>query len=118
MNNSMRALSRAVSRHGIKSFARRMSLTILIGLLSGAALASNDDTRASLAPLTKDEILTAVQILRQAAKVSDDSRFSLITLDEPSKDEVLSARTSSKPDREAFVVVYERRSNQTFEALV
>ena len=118
MNNSMRALSRAVSRHGLKSFARRMSITILIGLLSSAALASNNDTRALLAPLTKDEILTAVLILKQAAKVSDDSRFSLITLHEPSKDEVLSQRTSSKPDREAFVVVYERNSNQTFEALV
>jgi primary-amine oxidase len=118
MNHPMRALSRAVSRHGLKSFARRMSLTILIGLLSSAALASNNDTRALLAPLTKDEILTAVLILKQAAKVSDDSRFSLITLHEPSKDEVLSPRTSSKPDREAFVVVYERNSNQTFEALV
>src|SRR4029077_9358779 len=74
--------------------------------------------RSSLAPLTKDEILTTVQILKQAAKVTDNSRFSLITLHEPPKDEVLSARASGKPDREASVVVYERNSNQTFEALV
>jgi len=118
MNNSMRASTRAVNMRCLESFERRVRSAILIGLLAVAALASADDNRSSLAPLTKDEILTAVQILRQAAKVSDDSRFSLITLDEPSKDEVLSARTSSKPDREAFVVVYERSSNQTFEALV
>jgi primary-amine oxidase len=118
MNNSMRASTRAVNMRCLESFERRIRSAILIGLLAVAALASADDNRSSLAPLTKDEILTAVQILRQAAKVSDDSRFSLITLDEPSKDEVLSARTSSKPDREAFVVVYERSSNQTFEALV
>jgi primary-amine oxidase len=118
MKTSMRALSRAVTRHGLNSFARLISLAILIGLLGGAALASNDYNSASLSPLTKNEIQTTVQILKEAAKVSDNSRFSLITLHEPSKDKVHSARTSGTPDREAFVVVYERNSNQTFEALV
>src|SRR3954453_19009286 len=100
MNNSMRASTRAVNMRGVESFERRIRSAILIGLLAGAALASADDNRSSLAPLTRSEIVTTVQILKQAAKVSDNSRFPLITLREPPKDEVLSARTSGKPDRE------------------
>jgi len=61
-----------------------LDLSLLICLLAGAALAYPDDDRSPLAPLSKDEILAAVQILKQAAKVSNNSRFSLITLHEPS----------------------------------
>jgi len=118
MNNSMRALARVITRHGLKSFALRIGSSLLICLFAGAALAYPDDDHSPLAPLAKDEILAAVQILKQAAKVSHDSRFSLITLREPAKHEVLDPRPGSGPDREAFVVVYERNRNQTFEAIV
>src|SRR6266481_8435023 len=118
MSNFMRALSRVLTRHGLKSPALRIGSALLICLLAGAALGYPDDDRSPLAPLAKDEILAAVQILKQAAKVSNDSRFSLITLREPSKHEVLDPRPGSGPGREAFVVVYERNSNQTFEAIV
>src|SRR5467141_2785917 len=118
MNNSVWALRRVIPGHSLKSFALRIGSLLLICLLAGLALAYPDDDRCPLAPLAKDEILAAVQILKQAARVSDDSRFSLITLHEPSKQEVLDPRPGSQPDREAFVVVYERNSNQTFEAIV
>jgi primary-amine oxidase len=118
MSNFMRALSRVLTRHGLKSPALRIGSSLLICLFAGAALAYPDDDHSPLAPLAKDEILAAVQILKQAAKVSNDSRFSLITLREPSKHEVLDPRPGSGPGREAFVVVYERNSNQTFEAIV
>jgi len=118
MSNFMRALSRVLTRHGLKSPALRIGSSLLICLLTGAALASPDDDHSPLAPLAKDEILAAVQILKHAARVGDDSRFSLITLREPPKQEVLDPRPGSRPHREAFVVVYERNSNQTFEAIV
>src|SRR5207249_2455186 len=105
-------------RHGLNGLALRIGSSLLIFLLAGAALAYPDDNRSPLAPLAKDEILAVVQILREAAKVSNDSRFSLITLHEPPKQEVLDPRPGKEPDREAFVVVYARNSNQTFEAIV
>jgi primary-amine oxidase len=118
MSNFMRGLSRVLTRHGLKSPALRIGSSLLICLLASAALAYPDDDHSPLAPLAKDEILAAVQILKQAARVGNDSRFSLITLREPPKREVLEPRPGSGPDREAFVVVYERNSNQTFEAIV
>ena len=118
MNNSVWALRHVIPGHSLKSFALRIGSLLLVCLLAGVALAYPDDDRSPLAPLAKDEILTAVQILKQAAKVSTNSRFSLISLREPSKHEVLDPRPGSEPHREAFVVVYERNSNQTFEAIV
>jgi primary-amine oxidase len=118
MNSSIRALNRVVTKHSLKSFAFRIGSSLLICLLAGAGRAYPDDDGTPLASLSKDEILTAVQILRQAARVTGDSRFSLIALHEPSKHEVLEPRPGSKPNREAFMVVYERNSNQTFEAIV
>src|SRR5258705_2885 len=118
MNSSIRALNRVVTKHSLKSFAFRIGSSLLICLLAGAGRAYPDDDGTPLASLSKDEILTAVQILKQAAKVTGDSRFSLIALHEPSKHEVLEPRPGSKPNREAFMVVYERNSNQTFEAIV
>ena len=118
MSNFMRALSRVLTRHGLNSPALRIGSSLLICLLASAALAYPDDDHSPLAPLAKDEILATVQILKQAARVGNDSRFSLITLREPPKREVLDPRPGSGPDREAFVVVYERNRNQTFEAIV
>ena len=118
MNNFMRAWSRVITRHRLKSIAIRIGSSLLLCLLVGVAVASPGDDRSPLAPLTKDEILTAVQVLKQAEKVSNNSRFSLINLHEPAKEAVLDSRPGSKTDREAFVVVYERNSNQTFEAIV
>lgn len=93
-------------------------LVISTWLVIGFALASSDNSHFPLDPLTRDEILTTVQVLKGAANVSDSSSFSLITLHEPPKQEVLNPRPGNWPTREAFVVVYERNSNKTFEAIV
>ena len=118
MNNFRHAWSRVITRHDPKSFALRIGSSLLICLLAGAAPAYPDADRSPLAPLAENEILTAVQMLKQSGKVSNSSRFSLSTLHEPTKQAVLDPRPGSRPDREAFVVVYERNSNQTFEAIV
>lgn len=71
-----------------------------------------------LDPLSKKEIVETVEVLRAAAKTTDKSRYSLITLHEPPKDEVIQFRPGNPFRRESFAVVYERDSNQTFEAIV
>jgi primary-amine oxidase len=71
-----------------------------------------------LDPLSKEEITATVDILKASGKVNNESRFSTIFLQEPSKAEVLNYKTGSTFRREAFAVIYERAANKTFEVVV
>ena len=68
-----------------------------------------------LDPLTKEELDAAVAILRAEHRLTDATRVPYLSLQEPSKQEILAGRT---PPRRAFAVLYERASRQTFEAVV
>ncbi|HSO76584.1 MAG TPA: tyramine oxidase, partial [Blastocatellia bacterium] len=71
-----------------------------------------------LDPLSKEEIAAAVSVLKAEGKATDTSRFPMIVLREPSKQEVSSYKPGSSIRREAFLVVFERATNKTFEAVV
>ena len=68
-----------------------------------------------LDPLTKEELDAALAILRAEHRLTDATRVPYLSLQEPSKQEILAGRT---PPRRAFAVLYERASRQTFEAVV
>jgi primary-amine oxidase len=68
--------------------------------------------------LSKDEIIRTADLLKKSGKVKEDSRFSIIVLNEPPKAEVLGFEPGKEIRREAFAVVYERSSNKTFEGVV
>src|SRR6266852_1302485 len=68
--------------------------------------------------LSKDEIVATVDILKAQGKITESTRFPLIELHEPPKDEVVGFQTGGPMRREAFVLAYERGSNRTFEAVV
>lgn len=70
-----------------------------------------------LDPLTKDEILMARETLRAAGKLHATTRFVSIDLEEPPKAEVLAFRGGPFP-RRAFVLLYERAADATWEATV
>ena len=114
MNHCLPGWSRFHLGHGLNRFLRRA----LLASLCSATVLTWAENPSPLAPLTREEILSAVRILKDAGKVSNRSSFSLISLHEPAKEEVLNPRPGSLPEREAFVVAYERNSNQTFEAIV
>ena len=67
-----------------------------------------------LAPLTADEIRAAASLLRSSNRFPAGAGFNLIALDEPPKELVL-AKTAVP--RRAFAVVYDRKRNQTWEAI-
>jgi primary-amine oxidase len=67
-----------------------------------------------LAPLTAAEIRAAARIIRGASHFPQDGQFSVLTLDEPPKEQVL-AKTAVP--RRAFAVIYSHPANQTFEAI-
>jgi primary-amine oxidase len=67
-----------------------------------------------LTPLSAAEIRAAVKIFKDSGRLPAGSRFSLITLAEPPKEQVL--REAAVP-RRAFAVIYDAPSNHTWEAV-
>jgi primary-amine oxidase len=86
--------------------------------LSYITSAQAGPTEHPLDALSKDEIVATVDVLKARAQITESMRFSLIALHEPPKNEVVGFQSDGPMRREAFVVVYERASNRTFEALV
>src|SRR5215831_7303328 len=80
--------------------------------LAGSALAQQTHPLDSLTPT---EIKTAVEILRASGKVTSGSEFPVLCLNEPPKAAVL-AGTGTR--REAFAIVFERKTSRTAEAIV
>ena len=92
---------------------------VLIGaLLRGIGAAAAAVNEHPLDPLSKEELAAAVEVLRSTGRATDASRFPLIHLHEPAKQEILRYQPESPLRREAFAVVYERARNQTFEAVI
>ena len=72
-----------------------------------------------LEPLTATEIGTATQVLRAGRGLTDSARFVFVTLHEPPKAAVLGWSPGDDPlPREAHVVLYDRGTHLTYEAVV
>ncbi len=71
-----------------------------------------------LDPLTADEISQAVAIVRKARAVGDDVLFVRVFLHEPPKEIVLGVEQNEPLDRQAFVLLRDRRARATVEAVV
>lgn len=97
---------------------RALLAMIALTLAAGGLPAADTNVAHPLDPLTKDEILQTAEVLRAAGKMTAKSRFSLIALQEPPKEEVIAYRQGSAFRRESFAVLYERENNATFEAVV
>lgn len=92
---------------------------LCLGISSAAETIGGD--AAPLYPLdtlSKHEILETVDVLRNAGKTTENSRYSLIRLQEPAKDAVLAFRSGTPLDRQSFAVIYERAADKTYEAIV
>jgi primary-amine oxidase len=71
-----------------------------------------------LDPLTADEIRDAVGIVRRERKLDDDTLFVRVFLQEPPKEVVLGFTDGDRMDRQAFMVIRDRRARATYEAIV
>ena len=69
-----------------------------------------------LDPLTEDEYVQTLALLRAAGHVNDASRFSGLDLLDPAKASILAWRPGDDLERVAFAVV--KQGSQTFEAVV
>src|SRR5689334_5434001 len=95
----------------VQGKSMRSTVLLLVLMDLGCAAATSPHP---LAPLTASEIQSATAILRASGHIRNNARFSLIVLDEPSKEMVL--RGANVP-RRALAVIYDRNTNQTFEAI-
>jgi primary-amine oxidase len=77
-------------------------------------------TTNPLSPLSAEEIRRTAEILRAERQIEERVRFVTVTLHEPPKGEVLAHTRGDgpAPERAAFVVLYDRRHQQTVEAMV
>jgi primary-amine oxidase len=71
-----------------------------------------------LDPLSQEEILTTIQVLKAAGKVTAASRYMSIALREPPKAEVLKFKAGMPFTRQAAVIVHEHATKASFEAVV
>jgi primary-amine oxidase len=69
-----------------------------------------------LDPLSHQELVSAVAVLKNAAHVDGNTRFVFLTLHEPDKTAVLKWKPGQAVAREAFVII--KQGSQTFEATV
>jgi primary-amine oxidase len=93
------------------------TIAILCSLSEGTLFAGTRMTnpRHSLDSLTAREIATAIQTVKRSPQYVDGSLFAVVALNEPRKEQVLSA---SVQKRNAFVVLLDRDHNRTNEIVV
>ncbi|MBD2437275.1 primary-amine oxidase [Nostoc sp. FACHB-110] len=92
-------------------------LSIFFGIISKIS-AQQPQILHPLTPLTETELTTAVEVVKKAKSLSDMAIFSIVALKEPDKQEVLNFTPNQEFQRQAFLVVYERLQNKTYEGIV
>jgi primary-amine oxidase len=92
-------------------------ISISFGLI-GRLSAQQSSIFHPLTALSEAEITTAVSIIKREKILSEMAVFPLITLQEPKKEEVLNFIPGKPFHRQAFLIIYERSQNKTFEGVV
>src|SRR5580658_9070875 len=102
------------SRVSVRNLKR---MTIAVALVFAMTMPIwSQSAKHPLDGLTASEIWTAYEVLQASHKVDADTRFPMVQLHEPPKEEVLSWKPGQALRREAFLIV--RQGPQTFEAVV
>ncbi|QKQ72453.1 primary-amine oxidase [Nostoc sp. TCL240-02] len=92
-------------------------ISLSFGLM-GILTAQQPAISHPLTSLTEAEINTAVSVIQKEKTLSEMAAFPLIALQEPDKEEVLKFTHGKAFARKAFLVIYERSQNKTYEGIV
>ncbi|MGH9431299.1 MAG: primary-amine oxidase [Terriglobia bacterium] len=104
-------------RRFVQSSTSLLALAMLPEGGTSPAPASDAIPSHPLDPLTSGEIAKAVDMLKTAGKLHKEVRFATIELKEPAKHDLLRWRPGNPLRRQAFAILYDRATNQTFEAV-
>lgn len=100
------------------SHAARLGLVGVFLALFSASFPAGAEPQHPLDPLEANEITHVTDIIRAYKGAPANPLFPVVALAEPPKTEVLAYRASKPFRREAQVVVYDRKQNRTYEAIV
>jgi primary-amine oxidase len=92
--------------------------TGVLFLLLAAAAGAVQPASHPLDPLSADEIRAASRALHAMKGFPEEAVFPILALNDPPKQEILAYKGGSSFTRQVFAVVYGRKDNKTFEALV
>jgi primary-amine oxidase len=76
------------------------------------------EIRHPLEPLAREEVAAAVAIVRAEQNIGPSFRFPCVTLHEPPKSLVLQFQANQPIEREAFLILLDNATGQTYEAIV
>jgi primary-amine oxidase len=93
-----------------------LGVAVFLTLIALSPTSKAQNPKHPLDGLTGPEYWTAYEVLRASGKVDADTRYPMVQLKEPPKEEVLAWKPGQPMRREALVVVWKGR--QTFEAVV
>ena len=77
-----------------------------------------NDVRHPLEPLSKEEVKSAVNILRSERNLDETIRFTTVVLNEPPKDVVLNFKDGDSFNREAFIILLNNATGAVYEVVV
>lgn len=89
---------------------------VIVALLSTVAM--GEPARHPLDPLSSVEISSAVQVIESSGLLPKDCFYAQVSLSEPPKAEVLKHRGGAAFRREAFVILLDKATSRTYEAVV
>ncbi len=93
-------------------------LLVLMDSSSFDASTKAPSLRHPLDPLTKEELITTLSVLKKSGKLMPDSRFATIYLKEPPKGEILADIKANLSKRAAFALLYNWATRVTSESVV
>ncbi|MEH2436265.1 MAG: primary-amine oxidase [Nostoc sp.] len=105
----------------LRFFWIAITITVVISIslgFMGRLTAQQPSISHPLTSLTEAEISTAVSVIKREKSLSEMVAFPLIALQEPHKEEVLKFTPGKAFGRKAFLVIYERSQNKTYEGIV
>ena len=103
------------ARNGKACSRRRITAVAVLSLVSALPVLSQVP-KHPLDGLTASEIWTTYEVLHSSQKVDDETRYAIVQLHEPPKQEVLTWKPGQAMRREAFAVL--NQGARTFEAVV
>ncbi len=77
-----------------------------------------NDVRYPLEPLSRDEVASAVNILRTERNLDETIRFTTVVLNEPPKNVVLNFKDGDPINREAFIILLNNATGAVYEVVV
>ena len=94
------------------------TLSLLLYASTAAGQVTDPKVSHPLDPLTPQEIRAVVTVLKSHPELPAGVLFPSIALHEPSKDIVSGFKPGSPIHRQAFALIFDRRGNRSFEAIV